>query len=362
MPKTWDVALQLVQIFLAATVALGYFVVAGAVVPRLQLDERNPRFARAVRAGAFIFFVGCGLTHTHILIHAIENTAGSVEVHEVLFHAAQVGGVWVFALAALRVLDVKIERRKSPDELLQERVAELSRENADLEAFAHAVSHDLQEPLATIRGFADLLARQHADELGRDGTAKVEHIRSSTDRMQAMLVGVLAYSKAAGEGMQRHPVALDDLVDRTARELGERLGAAGARVETGELPMVFGDELQLGRVLQNLMVNAVKFRRPDRQPVIRVSARELEDGSVRVDVADNGVGIPETQRDHVFGMFARASAADATDGTGIGLAVCQKVVARHGGRIWVEGNADGGSTFSFTLPQRPAADRELVPA
>jgi hypothetical protein len=125
------VVVQVLQVILAATVALGYFVVAGAVVPRLQLDERNPRFAKAVRLGAFVFFVGCGLTHVHILVHAIEDPV-TVALHEVVFHVLQVGGVWVFALAALRVLDVRIERRKSPDELLQERIDELSEENADL--------------------------------------------------------------------------------------------------------------------------------------------------------------------------------------------------------------------------------------
>jgi signal transduction histidine kinase len=355
-------ALQLLQVFLAATVALGYFVVAGAVVPRLQLDQSNPRFARAVRLGAFVFFVGCGLTHTHILVHAIEGQAEAVEVHEVLFHVAQVGGVWVFALAALRVLDVRIERRKTDAELLQERIEVLAKENADLEEFAHAVSHDLKEPLATIRGFADLLARQHAEQLGPVGSDKVEHIRGSADRMQAMLQAVLQYSKAAGGGMQRRPVDLRWLVQRTTSELSERIGAAGAVVEVeGDLPQVFADEIQLGRVLQNLIANAVKFRREGLTPVVRISAHEQHDGSIRVEVADNGLGIAPEDRERVFGMFARRR-GETRDGTGIGLAVCHKVITRHGGRIWVDGNTEGGSTFRFTLPQRTSGDRELVPA
>lgn len=346
--------LALVQIVLAAIVAAGYFTVAAAVVPRMHLDEDNPRFARAVRLGATVFFVGCGLTHTHIMVHAAQDSSAA-SVHEVLFHLGQVAGVWVFVLAALRVVDVRIERRKTAADRLREEIESLSRANADLEDFAHAVSHDLQEPLATISGFADLLSTGHADELGDEGSLKVEYIQSSAERMRTMLAGVLAYSRAAGNGMVRREVDLGEVVEQTTRELAERLGTSGTTVVAQSMPMVFADELQLGRVLQNLIANAVKFRRLDRPAVVRISAREQEDGTICISVADNGVGIPEGKREMVFGMFSRLD--EERDGSGIGLAVCQKIVDRHGGRIWVEGNEDGGSTFRFTLPQRPARDR-----
>lgn len=351
--------LATVQIILAAIVAAGYFTVAAAVVPRMHLDEDSPGFARAVRLGATVFFVGCGLTHAHILVHAAQD-ARTASIHEVLFHLGQVAGVWVFVLAALRVVDVRIERRKTAADRLREEVESLSRANADLEDFAHAVSHDLQEPLATISGFAELLSTGHADDLGEDGAVKLGHIQGSADRMRTMLAGVLAYSKAAGNGMVRTEVDLGAIVEQATRELGERLAVTGAAVVVQGMPVVFADELQLGRVVQNLVANAVKFRRPDRPAVVRVSAEEQEDGTVCISVADNGVGIPEGKREMIFGMFQRLE--EQRDGSGIGLAVCQKIVDRHGGSIWVEGNDEGGSTFRFTLPQRPAGDRAAVPA
>jgi signal transduction histidine kinase len=351
--------LQAAQIALAATVALGYFVVAGFVVPRIRLDDERPGFNRAVRLGALVFFVGCGLTHTHILIHAIE-FPDRIALHEVVFHLAQVGGVWVFALAAVRVLDVRIERRKSGADRLREEVEQLSRSNADLEDFANVVSHDLQEPLATLRGYARLLDRRHGDELGDEGREMLAQIDGQAERMRGLLAGVLAYSRAAGAGMSREELALDTVVADVRRALATRLQEAGGTFTADPLPTVWGDPVQLEQVLQNLVANALKFAADGRPPEVHLSARP-DDTGWTFELEDNGIGIHPADAERVFAPFERAHGD--VPGSGIGLAVCRKVVERHGGRIWMAPRDDGpGTVVRFTLPQRLPVAAERAPS
>jgi signal transduction histidine kinase len=339
-------ALQILQVVLAATVAAGYYVVAIFVVPRIVLDEARPAFARAVRIGATVFFVGCGLTHTHILVHSFEGTA-EPEVHEVLFHIGQVGGVWIFALAAVRVLDIRVVRRKTESEELREEVEALSRANADLEDFAHVVSHDLKEPLITIRGFTRLLERRHAEAIG--DAPELAGIKQATERMGALLDGMLELSRVAGTGLRREPVDLGEVSEELRLVLAGRLEAVGAQLDVGTLPVVWGDRLQLTQLLQNLVANALKFRDPDRPSIVAVEARAGEQ-QVELRVRDNGMGIDPADAERLFGLFERVS-PDA-EGTGIGLAVCQKIAQRHGGSIRHEPTPGGGATFVVTLPQR----------
>jgi signal transduction histidine kinase len=339
--------LQAIQVILAATVAAGYFTVAAFVVPRLQLHGTRG-FARAVRVGATFFFVGCGLTHMHILVHAATKPA-AISLHEIAFHVMQVGGVWVFALAALRVVDIRVERRKTAEERLQEQIDSLARSNADLEEFARVVSHDLREPLATINGFAGLLERRHGGDLRSDAGEMVRFIRESSDRMSRMLTGVLDYSRAAGTGLRRERVDLSEVLAEVTAALTGRIREADAVVTADPLPVLWGDRLQLARVLQNLLANAVKFRRTDRPPHVHVWAEE-DDAGWTISVRDDGIGVDPDHAERIFRMFERAHPDG--EGTGIGLAVCQKIVSRHGGRLWVEPTEGGGSVFRFSLPQR----------
>ena len=344
--------LTAVQAVLAATVAAGYFVVAAFVVPRIHLEESTPRFSRAIRVGALVFFIGCGLTHTNLLVHHLDGTS-KAEWHELAFHVMQVGGVWVFALAAMRILDVKIERRKTGEERLRERIDALARSNADLDEFAYVVSHDLQEPLRTMKGFAGVLAARGDDERDPIAREAIEYIQESSERMSRMLDGVLEYSRAAGTGLDRSEVDLDEVLSATLEALRGRIGETGATVDAGPLPTVWGDRVQLGQLLQNLVGNALKFGREGVPPEVVVTAEEDATGYV-VSVRDNGTGIDPEQAARVFRIFERAH--DDREGTGIGLAVCQKIAGRHGGRLWHEPRADGapGSVFRFSLPQRVA--------
>jgi signal transduction histidine kinase len=221
-------------------------------------------------------------------------------------------------------------------------VTEQRRMEAELRGFADMVAHDLREPVTGIAHLVTLLERRAAQA---PDPAVLDLLRASTERARELIDGVLAYARA-GE-LDLAPVDLGALVDDVAADLRPRLEEAGARLETGALPEVRGDARQLRRLLQNLVGNAVKFR-GERPPHIAVSA----DGGVEhwtVTVADNGVGIAESDAGRIFGMFARASRDH--DGTGIGLAVCRRVVEAHGGRIWVEPAEGGGSAFRFTLPR-----------
>jgi len=221
-------------------------------------------------------------------------------------------------------------------------VTEQRRMEAELRGFADMVAHDLREPVTGIAHLVTLLERKGGE--APDPTV-LGLLRASTERARELIDGVLAYARA-GE-LQLAPVDLGALVDDVAADLRPRLEEAGAALEAGALPEVRGDARQLRRLLQNLVANAVKFR-GEQPPRIAISAQAAAEHWT-VTVADNGVGISEADADRIFGMFARASSEH--DGTGIGLAVCRRVVEAHGGRIWVEPADGGGSAFRFTLPR-----------
>jgi signal transduction histidine kinase len=213
---------------------------------------------------------------------------------------------------------------------------------AELRGFADIVAHDLREPITGIAHLVTLLERR--DDEPPD-PAVLRLLRASTERGRELIDGVLTYARA-GE-MRREQVALGELMADVRDDLRLRLDEARATLAVDELPEVRGDARQLRRVLQNLVVNAVKFR-ADAPPRINVSAAEGQDGWI-VTVADNGRGVAPKDSARIFGMFSRAH--HDLEGSGIGLAVCRRVVEAHGGRMWVEPADGGGSAFRFTLPQ-----------
>jgi signal transduction histidine kinase len=224
-------------------------------------------------------------------------------------------------------------------------VTDQRRMEAELRSFADVVAHDLREPVTGIAHLVTLLERR-ADEPPSDDVLRL--LRASTERARELIDGVLAYARA-GE-LRRERVALERVVAEVAEDLRPVLDAAGATLDVGEMPEVDGDPRQLRRVLQNLVGNAVKFRGSE-PPRVEVSALADTEEWV-VTVRDNGVGVDPDHAGRIFGMFARANGA--AEGTGIGLAVCRRVVEAHGGRIWVEPAEGGGSAFRFTLPRTSA--------
>jgi signal transduction histidine kinase len=215
------------------------------------------------------------------------------------------------------------------------------RMESELRGYADMVAHDLREPITGIAHLVTLLERR-ADEPPSPEVLAL--LRASTERARELIDGVLEYARA-GE-LQREPVALDRVLGDVAADLRQSLDEAGASLDVGALPRVDGDPRQLRRLLQNLVGNAIKFR-GEGPPRVEVSALQGSEGWV-VTVRDNGVGIDPDHTSRIFGMFARINGD--TEGTGIGLAVCRRVVEAHGGRIWVEAAEGGGSAFRFTLP------------
>lgn len=230
-----------------------------------------------------------------------------------------------------------------------ERTEALLRSNDELAQFAYVASHDLQEPLRTVLIYTELLASQYDALFEGEGRRFMNYITDNARRMEQLIRDLLEFSKI--ESDRETPfatISADQPLDEACSNLLARIEECGARISRDALPCVHGDRIQLCRLFQNLIGNAIKYRHPDRSPCIKVGAERRGDDWLFW-VKDNGVGIEPEYTDKVFGIFKRLHGRD-NPGTGMGLAICRKIVTRHGGRIWVESTPDQGSTFFFTLP------------
>jgi signal transduction histidine kinase len=229
--------------------------------------------------------------------------------------------------------------------------AELARSNAELTRFAGAAAHDLSEPLRTMRGLAEVLSRRYASELGDDGRELLATMLAAGARGEALVQAIVAYARVGGDrAIAAEPVDTAIVAADVVRSLARTISESGATVEVGDLPTIRGDADLVGQLFQNLFTNALRFR-GDAAPRVAVCAF-AEGAFWRFRVADNGIGIPAADRERVFELFSRLHRD--LPGTGTGLAVCRRVVERHGGQIHVEEHQPAGSVFTFTLP---AADR-----
>jgi PAS domain S-box-containing protein len=233
-------------------------------------------------------------------------------------------------------------------EALARQGEELARSNADLEQFAYVASHDLQEPLRMVSSYAQLLSRRYRDWLDDDAREFIGYMVDGVDRMRSLIGGLLTFSRLGSGGDAHRPVALDGVLERALANLEAAIKESGAVVTADPLPTVVGDPAQLAQLFQNLVGNGVKFR-GEAAPRVHVSA-ERDGGEWRLSVCDNGIGIEPEYAERIFVIFQRLHGRAEYPGTGIGLALCRKIVERHGGRIWVESRAGAGSSFFFTLP------------
>ncbi|HEX4826005.1 MAG TPA: MASE1 domain-containing protein [Candidatus Polarisedimenticolaceae bacterium] len=233
---------------------------------------------------------------------------------------------------------------------LHERTAELTRSNEALQQFAYAASHDLQEPARTIGNYAELLVRRYEKALDANGKEFLGYVVESANWMQQLLEGLLAYSRVGSRMTQPTIVLLDKSLEQALGNLRATLDETGARITSGPLPVVSGDPLQMVQLLQNIIGNAVKFRRRDVTPEIRVESWALESESV-IAVHDNGIGFDPRFKERMFEIFQRLHSRNEYPGIGVGLAISRKIVQLHGGRIWAEPRSGGGSTFLFALPR-----------
>ncbi|GIH92266.1 ATP-binding protein [Planobispora siamensis] len=251
----------------------------------------------------------------------------------------------------------ELEETRRSRQLLDEQATELRRSNAELEQFAYVASHDLQEPLRKVASFTQMLEQRYGDRL--DDRAK-QYIGFSVDgakRMQELINELLTFSRVGR--ITREPVTFDlgDAARAALRNLSVTIEESGAEIEIGDLPPVSGDRSQFVMLWQNLIGNAVKFRHPDRTPVVRVEA-EREGTDWRITVTDNGIGIDARFAEKIFVIFQRLHTRDAYAGTGIGLAICRKIVEYHHGKIWLDTEHTGGSRFIITLPAVEEAPQE----
>ena len=249
-----------------------------------------------------------------------------------------------------------ITERKRAESALMERTSELSRlngelaqSNVELDQFAHVASHDLSEPLRAISGFVQLLARRYDGQLDAEADRFIRRTVEGTERMQTLISDILTYSAVGRASDGFSAVPCEPLVAAAVEALGVVLRERRAEVVVGVLPTVWGDGAQLTQVFQNLVANAVKFTPAGTEPCVEIGA-EREGGFYQFSIRDNGIGIEPQYRDRIFRMFQRLNRREEYAGTGIGLAVCKKIVERHEGRIWVQGSPSGGADFRFTLP------------
>jgi len=252
---------------------------------------------------------------------------------------------------AMRVMATEIAERQDK---LQAQTDELTRSNQELAQFAYVASHDLQEPLRMVGSYLELLSRRYEGQLDDEAQEFIGFAVDGATRMKRLINDLLGYSRAGSTPLKIETVEARKLVDIVLGSLTLQIEDTKADIRIGALPKVRVDPIQYGRVFQNLIENAIKYRAEGRRPVIAVEAVRTDDGW-RFSVADNGIGIDPIFKDKVFEIFKRLHGRERYSGTGIGLAVTKLVVERHGGRVWVEPNPGGGSVFSFTLPDgKPA--------
>lgn len=246
------------------------------------------------------------------------------------------------AQAELRQLNRTLEDR------VRRRTLELQRSNEELERFAYVASHDLQEPLRTIGNFARLIERRYKGRLDQDADEFIQFLTDGAARAQTLINDLLQFSRVGTHGKEFEDVDCGELVDQVWRSMSAAARESGAEISTSDLPTVRGDRGQLTQLFQNLIGNAIKFCKPGERPRIRVVA-ERQEGGTLFRVEDNGIGIDSKYFERIFVLFRRLE-GNKYSGTGIGLAICKKIVQRHGGEIWVESSPGEGTTFRFTIP------------
>lgn len=267
----------------------------------------------------------------------------------VMFRMAGLMGRIVDQRAALQR---EVAVRETAEARLRAQTADLARSNGELEQFAYVASHDLQEPLRMVGSYVGLLKRRYQGKLDSDAHEFIEYAVDGVTRMQGLINDLLTYSRTGRESQPTEPSDAAVAFDRAVANLQAAIEASGARVSRGTLPRVAVGALQLTQLFQNLVGNAIKFC-PNGAPEVQVGA-ELRGGEWLFHVRDNGIGIEPQYRERIFQIFQRLHKRGEFPGTGIGLAICKKIVEGGGGRIWVESEPGKGSTFFFAFPQERA--------
>ncbi len=276
----------------------------------------------------------------------------------------------------LRQSELHLEKLvKERTEKLNQAIAELARSNAELEQFAYVASHDLQEPLRAISGYLQIIERRHKGKLDAETDRFITGAVEGAGRMKAMIDALLNYSRVGRRDVPFGLVECSSVLEQALQNLRVAVEESGATVTHDPLPPLMADNIQMVQLFQNLVGNAIKFHKPGKPPQIHISAKRLpssalspdsalpegEELGVREDdgwlfaVSDNGIGIEPQYAGRIFQIFQRLHTRQEYPGTGIGLAVCRKIIEHHGGKIWVESEFGKGATFLFTIPEKGTA-------
>ena len=256
----------------------------------------------------------------------------------------------------LRTFLLDITQRKRAEMALHEQADKLARSNAELEQFAYVASHDLQEPLRKIQAFGDRLKTKYEAPLGPEGLDYLTRMQNAAARMQILIQDLLSLSRVASNSKPFTPVDLGEVIRTVVSDLEMRIQDANGRVDIGTLPVIFGDRGQMAQLFQNLIGNGVKFRKPGENPVVKIESAPHGPAAWQITVEDNGIGFDEKYRERIFQIFQRLHGRNEYEGTGIGLAICRKIVERHGGNVTAQSSPGAGAKFVVTLPQWTPGD------
>ena len=325
-----------------------------------RLIEANPAFYRLLHLP-----IGAMLDLNAVYVRPRERSdlvqrlthAGHVQAHTARLRCGDGQEIWASLTKALSndggavLIDGMLEdvtAAKESEEVLIRKTEELARSNSELEQFAYIASHDLQEPLRMLSVYSSLLAERYRGKFDEKADSFLAYTVEGAQRMQTLITGLLSYSRVGSNTDQLlQPVDLAALLDRCLFNLQVTIQERGALVTYDQLPTIQGDEVLIGQLLQNLIANGIKFCRES--PRIHIGAKRARE-AWQFSISDNGIGIPPDHHQRIFGIFHRLHARHEYPGTGIGLAVCRRVVERHGGRIWVESEVGRGSVFHFVMP------------
>lgn len=246
-------------------------------------------------------------------------------------------------------MQLDITERKESEMQLTNKTRELENSNKELEQFTYATSHDLQEPLRMISSYLQLFNKRYGDKLDADALKYLSFATEGAERMQELIYDLLTLSKVASSEDVFKPAAMNNVIEKVLSNLKQLIEEANAHIDVGKLPTQHADPVQMTQLFQNLISNAIKYSKTKAKPVIKITA-ETKQNEVIYSVEDNGIGIDKKYFDRIFVVFQRLHTRNEYEGTGVGLAICARIVERHKGRIWLKSNVGKGSTFYVALP------------
>ncbi|HEY1468660.1 MAG TPA: ATP-binding protein [Candidatus Acidoferrum sp.] len=353
----WNPGLVWLHVISDALIAIAYFSIPFTLIYFIRKRRDLPFHWMFVCFGMFI--LACGGTHTmevwtlwhanYWLSGAIKAVTAMVSVPTAILLVRLVPQA--VSLPSPEAMRLEIAERKRTEQALREAKDELEAINKELEAFAYSVSHDLRAPLRHMIGFTELLQKGASSQLDDKGRRYTSVILESAKRMGTLIDDLLAFSRIGRAETRETMVSLVQLVREAQNDVSRETDGRNVNWKIGPLPDLYGDRSMLKLVLINLISNAIKFTRTRQTPEIEIGCTDKNPDTVVLFVRDNGVGFDMKYVNKLFGVFQRLHRADEFEGTGIGLATVQRIIHRHGGQVWAEGQVDSGATFYFSLPK-----------